>query len=151
MNRAAQADEPFDARRHQRAMRWVFVAFAMSVIVMWIAALVVDASASQRRGIEAGRDREMMAIIFGLGVLHVLLSAGVRMFAQKQWAKAAGRAAAANIAVSTTVIALALCEAPTLFGFVFVLLGGDLLPANFFFTFSLTAMAAHYVARLRVE
>lgn len=123
----------------------------MSVLVMWVVALAVDAGCPTEPRAEAGGDRMLMVIIFSLGVLHVLLSAGIRLFARKLWVKAASRAAAAQIAVSTAVIALALCEAPTLFGLVWVLLGGSALPATFFFSFSLTAMAAHYVVRLRVE
>ncbi len=130
-------------------MNWLFAAFALSVITMWTIALAVDAGWPQRRQFEAGRDREIMGIIFALGLLHALLSACVRVFAQTQQAKTAGRARAAAIATSTTVIALALCEAPTLFGLVFVLVGGSALTASFFFSVSLTAMAAHYVARPR--
>lgn len=145
------ADAEFDARQHQRLMRWVFAAFAMSVLVMWVVALAVDADRPPQQRTEAGGDRMLAVIIFSLGVLHVLLSAGIRLFARKLWAKAPTPAAAGRIAFSTAVIALALCEAPTFFGLVWVLLGGSALPATFFFSFSLTAMAAHYVVRLRVE
>ena len=150
MSRTESAGADFDARRHQRLMHWLFVVFALSVLVMWVLTLVVDGSRPPQPRGETGRDRGMLVIVFTLGVLHVLLSAGIRMFARKPWATAATPASAANIAVSTAVITLALCEAPTLFGLVFVLLGGDALPASFFFSFSLTAMAAHYVVRLRV-
>lgn len=132
-------------------MRWVFGAFAASVLVMWGAALVVDAHRPSPQPTTAGSDRMLTVILFSLGVLHVLLSAGIRLLARRLWAKSATPAAAASMAFSTAVIVLALCEAPTLFGLVWVLLGGGAWLATFFFSFSLTAMAAHYVTRLRVE
>jgi len=131
--------------------RGVFVAFAMSVLLMWLAALAVDANRPPPQATAAGGDRMLAAILFSLGVLHVLLSAGIRISARRRWAMAPTPAAAARLALSTAVIALVLCEAPTLFGLVWVLRGGSAPLATFFFSFSLTAMAAHYVMRLRAE
>jgi hypothetical protein len=98
---------------------------------------------------EVAKDRALVGIVFFLGILHVLISAVVRIFAAARAARAADRNGLARIALSVAIIAFALCETPALFGLVYVLLGGETFPATFFFTFSLTAIAAHHVARIR--
>jgi hypothetical protein len=136
-------------RRHERLMAVLFVAFATSVIFLGLLALSVDAWWSERKRLAGDEGHSLAVVLFSLGVLHVLLSAAIRMFAPTRLAKQAGPLSVARMARAVAILALVLCETPALFGLVYVMLGGDIRPAAFLFSFALTCMAAHYVTRLR--
>jgi hypothetical protein len=136
-------------RRHERIMAVLFVAFAASVIVMGLLALSVDAWWSERKRLAEDADHSLAVVLFSLGVLHILLSVVIRMFAPTRLPKQADLPSVANMARAVAILALVLCETPALFGLVYVMVGGDIRPAAFLFSFALTCMAAHHVMRLR--
>jgi hypothetical protein len=82
-------------------------------------------------------------------VLHVFISALIRLLAPMRLQKPHDPLRVADLARAVAILACVLCETPALFGLVYVFLGGDLKPAAFFMSFSLTCIAAHYATRIR--
>ena len=136
-------------RQHERLMLVLFGAFAASVIFLSLLALTADSWWPERTRLVADMDHSLAVVMFSLGFLNVILSAIIRMFAPTRLRKGADTQSVANLSRGLAILALALCETPALFGLAYVLFGGDILPAAFLFSFSLTCMAAHYVARIR--
>lgn len=130
-------------------MFMLFIAFAASVILVGLLALTIDTWQPWPRRPAEDADHSLAVVLFSLGVLHVALSAVIRMFAPTRLPKRPDPQSVANLARAVQVLTLALCEAPALFGLVYVILGGDIRPTAFLFSFALTCMAAHHVMRLR--
>lgn len=136
-------------RQHERLMLVLFAAFAASVFVMGALALTADYWWPERTRLEAEMNRLLAVVMFSLGFLNALLSMLIRVFAPTRLRKDADTQSVANLSRGLAILALALCETPALFGLAYVLFGGDILPAAFLFSFSLTCIAAHYAARIR--
>lgn len=126
-----------------------FAAFAASVVVLGLLGLTADSWWPARTRLAADMDHSLAVVLFSLGFLNVLLSAIIRMFAPTRLRTDADTQSVANLARGLAILSLVLCETPALFGLAYVLFGGDIQPAAFLFSFSLTCMAAHYVARIR--
>jgi F0F1-type ATP synthase membrane subunit c/vacuolar-type H+-ATPase subunit K len=136
-------------RRHERLMLVLFAAFTASVVFLGLLALTADQWWPERPRLEAEMNRSLAVILFSLGFLNVLLSMFIRVFAPTRLRKDADVQSLANLSRGLMILAFALCETPALFGLAYVLLGGDILPAAFLFSFSATSIAAHYAARIR--
>lgn len=136
-------------QQHERLMLLWFAAFATSVIVFGLLALTADSWWPERTRLAADMDHSLAVVLFSLGFLNVLLSAIIRMFAPTRLRKNADTQSVANLARGLAILSLVLCETPAFFGLAYVLFGGDIQPAAFLFSFSLTCMAGHYVARIR--
>ena len=136
-------------RQHERLMLVLFVAFAASVILLGSLALTVDGWWPERTRLTTGVDHPLAVVMFSLGFLNVLISALIRVFAPTRLRKDADTQSVANLARGLAILSLVLCETPALFGLAYVLLGGDVRPAAFLFSFALTCMAAHYAMRIR--
>lgn len=130
-------------------MLMLFAGFAASVAGMGAVALTVDAWWPDRTRLAADMDHPLAVVVFSLGFLNVLLSALIHVFAPTRLRKDADVQSLANLSRGLMILAFALCETPALFGLAYALLGGDLRPAAFLFSFSLTSIAAHYAARIR--
>jgi hypothetical protein len=136
-------------RRHERLMLVLFAAFTASVVFLGLLALTADQWWPEQPRLEAEMNRSLAVILFSLGFLNVLLSMFIRVFAPTRLRKDADVQSLANLSRGLMILAFALCETPALFGLAYVLLGGDILPAAFLFSFSATSIAAHYAARIR--
>lgn len=150
MHDAVSAPDPqATLRQHERLMLVLFTAFAASVFVMSALALTADHWWPERTRLEAEMNRLLAVVMFSLGFLNALLSMLIRVFAPTRLRKDADVQSLANLSRGLMILAFALCETPALFGLAYALLGGDLRPAAFLFSFSLTSIAAHYAARIR--
>jgi len=127
----------------------LFAAFTASVVFLGLLALTADQWWPEQPRLEAEMNRSLAVILFSLGFLNVLLSMFIRVFAPTRLRKDADVQSLANLSRGLMILAFALCETPALFGLAYVLLGGDILPAAFLFSFSATSIAAHYAARIR--
>ena len=150
MHGSANTPDPQEMiRGHERLMLVLFAAFAASVVFLGLFALTADQWWPVRPRLEAEMNRPLAVILFSLGFLNVLISMFIRVFAPTRLRKDADRQSVANLSRGLMILAFALCETPALFGLAYVLLGGDILPAAFLFSFSATSIAAHYAARIR--
>ncbi|MBM3890190.1 MAG: hypothetical protein FJ388_13840 [Verrucomicrobia bacterium] len=136
-------------RRHERVMAMLFVAFAASVVVLGAIGLSVDVWWPERERLAEEESRSLAVVLFSLGVLHVFISALIRVFAPARLEKPRDPLRVAQVSRAVAILACVLCETPALFGLVYMLLGGGVKPAAFFMSFALTCIAAHYATRIR--
>ena len=130
-------------------MAVLFIAFAASVILMGALTVSVQAWWPGRQRLADDEDHSLAVVLFSLGVLHVFISALIRVFAPARLEQPHDPLRVAAMARAVAIFACVLCETPALFGLVYVLLGGAIKPTAFFMSFSLTCIAAHYAARIR--
>lgn len=127
----------------------IFAAFGVTAVLAGLLALTVDAWWPQRQRLALKDDRFLAGTLFTFGAFNVLVSAAIRVLLPMFLRGKTDFAALASAATGCTVLSLALCETPVVFGLIYVLAGGDTQPAVFFTGFALTCMAGHYVARIR--
>ncbi|MCX6910939.1 MAG: hypothetical protein NTY01_23255 [Verrucomicrobia bacterium] len=144
------ASDPLEMlRRHERTTRMIFAAFGVAAVLTGLVTLTVDAWWPQRQRLALKDDRFLAGTLFAFGAFNILVSAAVRLLLPMFLRGRTDMAGLASAAMGCTVLSLALCETPVLFGLIYVLAGGDTQPAAFFTGFALTCMVGHYVARIR--
>jgi len=136
-------------RRHERTTRMIFAAFGVAAVLTGLLTLTVDAWWPQRQRLALKDDRFLAGTLFAFDAFNILVSAAIRLFLPMFLRGKTDPASVASAATGCTILSLALCETPVVFGLIYVLAGGDTQPAAFFTGFALTCMAGHYVARIR--
>jgi hypothetical protein len=126
-----------------------FAAFGAAAVLAGILTLTVDVWWPQRQRLALKDDRFLAGTLFAFGAFNVLVSTAIRVLLPMFLRGKIDTASLASAATGCTILSLALCETPVLFGLIYILAGGDTQPATFFTGFALTCMAGHYVARIR--
>ncbi|MCX6898415.1 MAG: hypothetical protein NT105_06915 [Verrucomicrobia bacterium] len=135
--------------RHERTTRMIFATLGVAAVLTGLLTLTVDAWWPQRQRLALKDDRFLAGTLFAFGAFNILVSAAVRLFLPMFLRAKTDMAGVASAATGCTVLSLALCETPVLFGLIYIVAGGDTQPAAFFIGFALTCMVGHYVARIR--
>jgi hypothetical protein len=125
------------------------MAFSAAAALLALVTLTVDAWWPHRQRMALTDDRFLAGSLFAFGAFNVLVSAAIRVCLPMLLRDKADPAGLAGAASGCTVLSLALCVTPAVFGLIYLLAGGDLRPAALFAVFALTCMAGHYVARIR--